>query len=191
MPEPVTVPLAQSPAGALQNVSGGEYTVARFQPRLGLTYTLDPDSVLRASFGIYARPPNSSWTQYNTLNQNLPAFLGTHFYGYGFNTPDHAIRPDTSYNYDLSWEHRLKGTDWSFKLSPFFRATRDQLQNFYIDPQGGLESGLNVGSQQTSGVEFALQKGDFSRDGLSRTAGVHVYAQQIRYQNFSGTDRRT
>ena len=184
-----TAALAQSPYGALQNVSGGQYTTARFQPRLGLTYTLDSNSVLRGSFGIYARPPNSSWTQYNTLNQNLPAFLGAHFYGYGFNTPDHVIRPDTSYNYDLSWEHRFKGSDWSFKLSPFFRATRDQLQNFYIDPQGGLESGLNVGSQQTSGVEFALQKGDFSRDGLSGQLAFTFTHSMIKYQNFSGTNQ--
>jgi Carboxypeptidase regulatory-like domain/TonB dependent receptor len=182
-----TVPLAQSPYGALQNVSGGQYTTARFQPRLGLTYTLDPNSVLRASFGIYARPPNSSWTQYNTVQQNLPAFLGAHFYGYGFNTPDHNIRPDTSYNYDVSWEHRLKGTDWSFKVSPFFRATRDQLQNFYIDPQGGLESGLNVGSQQTSGVELAIQKGDFSREGLSGQLAFTYTHSQIKYQNFTGS----
>jgi Carboxypeptidase regulatory-like domain/TonB dependent receptor/TonB-dependent Receptor Plug Domain len=184
-----TVPLAQSPYGPLEDVSGGQYTAARFQPRLGVTYALDPNSVLRASFGIYARPPNSSWTQYNTLNQNLPAYLGQHFYGYGFNTPDHLIRPDTSYNYDMSWEHRLKGTDWSFKVSPFFRATRDQLQNFYIDPQGGLESGLNVGSQQTSGVEFALQKGDFAKDGLSGQLAFTYTHSMIKYQNFSGTDQ--
>jgi hypothetical protein len=182
-----TVPLAQSAYGPLVNTSGGSYTTARFEPRLGLTYSIGQDSVLRGSFGIYARPPNSSWTQYNTLQENLPEFLGDHFYGYGFNSPDHTIRPDTSYNYDLSWEHRLKGTDWSFKLSPFFRATRDQLQNFYIDPQGGLESGLNVGSQQTSGVEFALQKGDFSRDGLSGQLAFTYTHSTIKYQNFSGT----
>lgn len=183
-----TVPLAQSPYGPLENVSGGQYTAARFEPRLGVTYTVDPTSVLRASFGIYARPPNSSWTQYNVLEQDLPAYLGDHFYGYGFNTPDHIIRPDTSYNYDLSWEHRLKGTDWSFKVSPFFRATRDQLQNFYIDPQGGLESGLNVGNQQTEGVELAVQKGDFSRDGFSGQLAFTYTHSQIKYQNFTGTN---
>jgi len=184
-----TVPLAQSPYGALVNTSGGSYTTARFQPRLGVTYTLNPDNVLRASFGVYARPPNSSWTQYNTLQQNLPLFLGNHFYGYGFNTPDHLIRPDTSYNYDLSWERHLKGTDWSFKVTPFFRATRDQLQNFYIDPQGGLESGLNVGNQQSSGVELAISKGDFSREGLSGQLAFTYTHSQIRYQNFSGTSQ--
>ena len=184
-----TVPLAQSPYGPLVNVSGGEYTIARFQPRVGLTYALDANSVLRASAGVYARPPNSSWSQYNTLQENLPAFLGDHFYGYGFNTPDHLIRPDTSYNYDVSWEHRLKGTDWSFKLSPFFRATRDQLQNFYIDPQGGLESGLNVGNQQTSGVELALQKGSFANEGLSGQLAFTYTHSVIKYQNFTGTNQ--
>lgn len=184
-----TVPLGQSPYGPLLNTSGGSYTLARYQPRLGTTYTLDPNDVLRGSFGVYARPPNAGVSQYNTLQADLPAFLGTHFYGYGFNTPDHLVRPDTSYNYDLSWEHHVKGTDWSFKLSPFFRATRDQLQNFYIDPQGGLESELNVGSQQSSGIEFALQKGDFSRDGLSGQLAFTYTHSQIRYQNFSGTSQ--
>jgi hypothetical protein len=184
-----TVPLAQSPYGPLVNLSGGGYTTARFQPRTGVTYTLDPNNVLRASFGIYARPPNSSWVQYNVVAQDLPAYLGTHFYGYGFNTPEHFIRPDTSYNYDMSWEHHFRGTDWSFKLSPFFRATRDQLQNFFIDPQGGLESGLNVGSQQTAGVELALQKGDFTRNGLSGQLAFTYTHSQIRYQNFSGTSQ--
>jgi hypothetical protein len=184
-----TVALGQSPYGPLVNSSGGQYTTARFQPRFGLTYTLDPNNVLRGSAGVYARPPNSSWVQYNTIKEDLPSFLGSHFYGYGFNTPDHLIRPDTSYNYDLSWEHRFKDTDWTFKLSPFFRATRDQLQNFYIDPQGGLESGLNVGSQQSDGVELALQKGDLSRDGLSGQLSFTYTHSQIKYQDFTNTNQ--
>ena len=184
-----TLPLAQSPYGPLINVSGGQYTTARFQPRLGLTYSLNPNDVLRGSFGIYARPPNSSWVQYNTIKEDLPSFLGSHFYGYGFNTPDHLIRPDTSYNYDLSWEHRFKGTDISLKLSPFFRATRDQLQNFFIDAQGGIESGLNVGSQQSEGVEFALQKGDLTQEGLSGQLAFTYTHSQIKYQNFTNTNQ--
>ena len=74
-------------------------------------------------------------------------------------------------------------------MSPFFRATRDQLQNFYIDPQGGLESGLNVGNQQSSGVELAVQKGDFSREGLSGQLAFTYTHSQIKYQNFSGTSQ--
>ncbi|HZZ65353.1 MAG TPA: TonB-dependent receptor [Candidatus Baltobacteraceae bacterium] len=164
------------------------YTVARFQPRIGLTYSLNPDTVVRASFGVYARPPNSSWVQYNVVQTDLPLYMGNHFYPYGFQTPEHLIRPDTSYNYDLSLEQRLKGTDWSYKITPFYRGTKDQLQNFFIDPLGGLESGLNVGSQRSYGVELAVQKGDFSRNGLSGQISYTYTHSDIKYQNFNGSN---
>ena len=173
--------------GPLLNINGGsQYTVARFEPRLGLTYTVSPQSVLRASFGVYARPPNSSWVQYNVPQQDLPTYLGAHFYTYGFNTPEHYIVPDTSYNYDLSWEQKFKGTDLSFKVTPFYRSTKNQLQNFFIDPQGGLESGLNVGHQVSYGTEFALQKGDFSRNGWSGQLAYTYTHSRITYQDFAG-----
>lgn len=162
------------------------YSVWRAQPRIGFTYAINPDTVLRGSFGVYARPPNSSWVQYNVVQRDLPLYLGNHFYAYGFTAPEHFIRPDTSYNSDFSLEHHLKGTDWSFKLTPFYRTTKDQLQNFFIDPAGGLESGLNVGTQQSYGVEVAVQKGDFSRNGLSGQVSYTYTKSQIKYHNFFG-----
>ena len=171
----------------LMNGNAGSYAVTRWQPRLGFTYMLNPDTVVRGSAGVYARPPNTSWVQYNVEQTDLPSFLAQHFYAYGFNTPDHLIRPDTSYNYDFSLERHVHGTDLSFKITPFYRSTRDQLQNFYIDPQGGLESGLNVGNQRSYGVELAVQKGNFARDGLSFQFAYTYTNSKIRYQNFSGT----
>jgi hypothetical protein len=163
-----------------------DYNVFRFEPRFGLTYTLNSDTVLRGSFGVYARPPNSSWVQYNTVQRDLPTYLGSHFAAFGFNTPEHYIRPDTSYNSDLSWEQRLKGTDWSFKISPFYRSTKDQLQNFFIDPIGGLESGLNVGHQVSDGIEIAIQKGDFNANGWAGQLSYTYTNSRIKYQNFPG-----
>jgi hypothetical protein len=177
----------QSASPNLQNPTDPpDYVVARFEPRLSFTYSLNQNNVLRGSAGVYARPPNSSWVEYNVMQQDLPTYLGSHFAAFGFNTPEHNIRPDTSYNYDFSWESHLKGTDFSFKLTPFYRATRDQLQNFFIDPQGGLESGLNVGNQVSSGVEFALTYGDFNRDGWSGQLSYTYTHSAIKYQNFSG-----
>ncbi|MBV8245439.1 MAG: TonB-dependent receptor [Candidatus Eremiobacteraeota bacterium] len=182
---------AACPAGSaspnLVNVANPpDYDVARFEPRVGFTWTLNPNTVIRGSAGVYARPPNSSWVQYNVVQRDLPIYMGNHFAAYGFNTPEHTIRPDTSYNYDLSWEQRMKGTDVSFKLTPFYRATRDQLQNFFIDPQGGLESGLNVGSQTSYGVELAIQKGDFNRNGWAGQLAYTYTHSGITYQNFQG-----
>jgi hypothetical protein len=186
---PGSVQLSSSPATMLFDQSGGQIDTARWQPRFGFTYTLNADTVLRGSAGVYARPQNSSWVQYNTVQEDLASFLGNHFYSYGFHTPEHDIRPDTSYNYDVSLEKRLHGTDWSFKLTPFLRSTRDQLQNFFIDPLTGLESGLNVGHQVSYGVEFALRKGDFNNQGWSGQLSYTYTHSRIKYQNFPNSNR--
>ncbi|MGR4065120.1 MAG: carboxypeptidase regulatory-like domain-containing protein [Vulcanimicrobiaceae bacterium] len=184
--------LGPCPAGTqhtnLQNPSVNSYTTSRFEPRIGFTDALNPQTVVRGSFGVYARPPNTSWVQYNVVQQDLPTYLGSHFYAYGFNTPEHYIKPDTSYNADLSLEQRLKGTDVTFKFTPFYRATKDQLQNFYIDPQGGLESGLNVGNQESYGVELAIQKGDFAKNGVAGAFSYTYTHSRIKYNDFSGTN---
>jgi outer membrane receptor protein involved in Fe transport len=194
-----TLPLQPNPAlgettaavyGPIVDKSGGDISTTRWQPRFGFTYTVNPDTVLRGSAGVYARPQNSSWVQYNTVQEDLASFIGGHFYSYGFNTPEHDIRPDTSYNYDLSLEKRLHGTDWSFKVTPFYRRTRDQLQNFFIDPLTGLESGLNVGRQTSYGVEFALRKGDFASDGWSGALSYTYTHSRIEYQNFPNGSTR-
>ncbi|MBV9270692.1 MAG: TonB-dependent receptor, partial [Candidatus Eremiobacteraeota bacterium] len=185
--------LGPCPAGTahtqLTNVSAGTLSATRIQPRLGFTYEINPDTVVRGSFGVYARPENSSWVQYDTVQEDLASFLGTHFYSYGFTTPRHDIRPDTSYNADFSLEKRLRGTDWSFKITPFYRSTKDQLQNFFIDPLTGLESGLNVGHQVSYGVELAVRKGDFSRDGWSGAFTYTYTHSRIQYRNFDNSSR--
>ncbi len=152
---------------ALTNASSQVLSYNEFQPRVGGTYTFNADNVLRFSYGKYVEPPNTAYEQYNVLQENLAQFLGSHFYNFGFTTPGHEVRPPTSDNFDLSWEHRLKGTDWSFKVTPFLRKTKDQIQNFFLDQATGFVSGLNVGRQTSEGVEFQVNKGDFSRNGLS------------------------
>jgi hypothetical protein len=176
--------------GPLVDKSGGQLTSYRSQPRFGFTDTLNNETVLRGSAGVYARPQNTSWVQYNTEQENLAGFIGAHFYSYGFNTPEHDLRPDTSYNFDLSLEKRLHGTDWSYKVTPFLRFTRDQLQNFFIDPLTGLESGLNVGQQTSYGLEFALRKGDFNNQGWSGELSYTYTHSRIKYQNFPNGSTR-
>ena len=168
----------------LQNVSGQVLSYNEFQPRLSGTYTINPDSVIRFSVGKYAEPPNAAFEQYNSLQENLPAVLGA-FVPFGFTTPGHTIRPATSINTDLSFEHRLKGTDWSFKLTPFLRKTKDQIQQFFHDQKSGFVSGLNVGRQTSSGVEFQVNKGDFSRNGLSGSLAFTYTHSQIDYDTLS------
>ncbi|MBD5657322.1 MAG: carboxypeptidase regulatory-like domain-containing protein, partial [Candidatus Eremiobacteraeota bacterium] len=74
--EPTDACPAGTTAANFQNPQGivtESYT--EFEPRLGGTYTVDPSTVLRASYGRYSQAPNSAFQQYNTLQQNAPATL--------------------------------------------------------------------------------------------------------------------
>jgi hypothetical protein len=166
----------------LVNNSGVKQQFNIFQPRLSGTYTFNPDTVLRFSAGRYVEAPNTAFEQYNTLEEDLPfAILGPNLYQYGRNQPSYAVRPPTSDNFDLSLEHHVKGSDLSFKLTPFLRKTKDQIQNFFLNQQTGFVSGLNVGRQTSRGFELQVQKGDFSKDGFS---GLLSFAYTDSYINY-------
>ncbi|HEY1976169.1 MAG TPA: TonB-dependent receptor [Candidatus Baltobacteraceae bacterium] len=179
-----TTPLTQ-PGNGLYN-SGSNFFVSNvFQPRASFTYTINQDTVLRGSYGKYARAEGSSYYEYNTYQQNLASFIAQ-FYAYGYHTPDHQIYPDTSNNYDLSLEQHLHGTKFSYKITPFYRDTRNQLQFLAIDPVEGTLAGLNVGNQESYGAELSLQYGDFARDGLSGQLSYTYTADRIKFSPING-----
>ena len=163
------------------------FTYNIWQPRLGATYTVNADTVLRASWGKYNEQPSSSYEQYNALQQNLPTEL-IPYYSQGFNSAGHAVRPAVSFNSDFSLEHHFKGTDWSFKLTPFLRQTHDEIENFYISLKQGIIAGLNAGNETSDGFEFELNKGDFDKNGF---AGQLSFAYTNVYVKYSSLPNGT
>lgn len=154
------------------------------EPRLATTYELSPDTTLRASYGIYARPPNASWVQYGTLQQDLATPMAQKFLAYGFTSPQHDLVPDISHNVDFSWEQRVRGTDLSFKVTPYYRGTIGQFENILLDTSGN-ESGVNVGSETSYGVELAVQKGDFASNGLAGALAFTYDYSRFKYSKFA------
>jgi len=171
----------------LANTSPRTESFMAYEPRLSFTYTVNPDTVLRGSYGRYAAPAPTSYQQYNVVQQDLPTFIGQ-FLPYGFNTPFHQSVPSYSNNYDFSLEKHLKGTDISFKLTPFYRSTQDQLANIPIGTQGVLD-GLNVGTQRNYGVEFQVRKGDFDRNGFAGLLSYTFTRSRVRYNDFGNSGR--
>ena len=169
------------PATPLVNPGAGQIeSYGELQPRFGMTYTVDPRTVLRASYGRYVQAPNSAFEQYDFLQQNDAARLAR-FGNYGLpTTPGHPVRPEVSNNYDFSLEHQFRG-DTSMKLTPFLRKTQDQLQQFYLDQKTGFVSALNVGRQTSQGVELEVDKGDFSRNGLAARFSFTYTNSYINY----------
>ena len=178
---PVTAacPTGQSPA-FFQNVPAN-FTYNIWQPRISGTYTVNPDNVVRFSYGRYTQAPNSAFEQYNTQQEDLADYIGSNFYAFGRTTPGYPIAPPTSINYDLSWEHQFRGTDMSFKLTPFLRQTQNQIQQFFLDQKTAFVSGLNVGSQRSQGLEFLFQKGDFSKNGFAGQLSFAYTDSYIKY----------
>ncbi|HTX60151.1 MAG TPA: TonB-dependent receptor [Verrucomicrobiae bacterium] len=164
----------------LQNESGQQYAYDILQPRLSAAYTASPDTVLRASYGKYNEQPSTQYEQYDSLQQNLTDTL-VPFYQYGFNTPGHEVEPSISYNADLSLEHRFRGTGLSFKLTPFYRQTKNQVESFYVSVKADITSGINAGSQTSRGFELALDDGDFSQNGFAGSLAFAYTNSYVRY----------
>lgn len=169
-----------TPGVGLTNVGPGTTTSTVVQPRVAFTLSMNPETVLRGSYGRYARPAATSYQQYNTRQQDLASFI-SQFYAFGYTTPNHAVYPDTADNFDLSFEKQLHGTAMSFKITPFYRRTRNQLQYLAINPLQGTLAGLNIGTQVNSGVEFSFQDGDFNRDGLSALFSYTHMNSRVKY----------
>ena len=181
-------PSATDPAntrGIVYNAgNGGAFASNLYSPRIAGTYTINPDTVIRASYGRYAEPDSTAGVQYlDKSGKSSAAFNFANFFQYGYNTPNHNLVPQTSNNADLSLEKRLHGTDISFKLSPFYRYTTNQLNTIAIGPN--FASFLNSGTQRTYGVEFALSKGDPSRNGLAGQIAYTYTNARIRFTNLS------
>ncbi len=165
---PLVAPSGQQAQHPLNftNVGANTLSSSLWSPRIGGTFTADADTVFRFNYGRYTQPTAAAYEQYSNLSgAGAAKFDFQYFYGLGFNTPAHANQPQSSNNYDLSFEKHLKGTDWSFKLSPFYRYTTNQLVTVSLG--GNFASAINAATQQSSGIEVAIQKGDPSRNGLS------------------------
>jgi hypothetical protein len=154
------------------------------EPRLAGTYTINPDTVVRASYGRYATPPDTASIQYLTAQPNSPGTFFQDFVQAGLAaSPSHAIAPATANNYDISLEKHIKGTDLSFKVTPFFKWTQDALTDLYLDQAEQFVSDINAGTQKTSGIELEITKGDFNRNGFAARLSYTYTDSKIRYIN--------
>jgi hypothetical protein len=158
-----------------------------FEPRVSGTYRAGADTVVRFSAGTFSQPTRAAYIQYDPTT-DLASYIASHFLQYGFTTPSHAIPPQISHNYDLSFEQRLPKADASISLTPFYRLTNNQTQAFILDPsQSSFQSGLNVGTLRAFGYEALARVGDFNRDGFSGQVSFTYTNAKIRYNDFAGT----
>jgi hypothetical protein len=182
----VTTGVWTCPAGTtavnLRNVHPNVATYGAIEPRIGFTYTLSPERVVRGSFGRYVDAASSSDQEVNATQQNLASSLQG-FLAAGYTTPYHDTRPGRADNLDLSLEQHVHGTDYSFEISPFYRTTSNQVESVPIGAQGDV-LGVNTGEQHTYGIEMLVRKGDFDREGISWQLSYAYTHNRVKYGNF-------
>lgn len=177
-------PNGQDGSALYSNVSPSGFSHPFWSPRIGGTYTFSPDSVLRFNYGVYTQPTETAFEQYlNAAGLGAAKFDFTHFWGLGFTNPGHNNPVQYSNNYDLSYEHHMRGTDWTFKVSPFYRYTKNQLVTVSLG--NNFASGINAATQRTEGVEVAVQKGDPTRNGLSGQLSYTYTNAKIKYSTLA------
>ena len=163
------------------------YSQTYFLPRVGATYTLNPNNVLRFSAGRYAQEPQNYEVEYNSVEPNLAAQL-IGFLPYGFNTPFHPVTAQFSNNYDLSWEHQFNGTDMAMKVTPYYRWATDQLyETVNIPTLFGVSPSFTSGTQRTDGFELLFTKGDFNKQGLSGQFSYTYTNSAEKWNNYAGS----
>ncbi|HEV3086537.1 MAG TPA: TonB-dependent receptor [Candidatus Elarobacter sp.] len=170
---------APCPAGSAPttlNPSSPALTYADIlQPRVGATYTLNAYNVLRASYGRFVQAPETSSVQATNVQAGTP---DANFYrNFGFNSFRRAIIPEVSFNTDFSWEHQVKGTDISSRITPFYRKTQNEFATVLVDQKTNFVAFVNGQNRTASGFELAVNKGDFARDGIAgQLSYTYTYA---------------
>ncbi len=160
--------------------SPGSYSLNYWQPRFSATYTMNPDTVLRASAGRFTQPPISASVQYLAASGDDRS-VWNNTIGLGFYSPFHPIPGISSAQYDLSLEKHLHGTDMSFKLTPFYTWVNQWQQQTFIG--AGFVTQVPVGVNRNYGLEFQFNKGDFSRNGFSGQFSFTYTNSKVQFQN--------
>jgi hypothetical protein len=162
------------------------YILSDLSPRFSATYTQSPDTVWRVSAGRFTEPPISASVQYLSNSGNELSIWNAGL-PLGFDSPFHPIPAMSADQFDLSLERHIRGTDMSFKITPFYNITQGYQQQAFIGPNFVTQA--PVGQFRSMGAELSMQKGDFARDGLSGMVSLTYTDAKVKYQDYYGANQ--
>ncbi len=118
----LAIPTVKTEASCIPTRCVTGFSHPEWSPRVGGTYSFDPNDVLRFNYGRFTQPTQTAYEQYtNASGLGAAKFDFTYFWGLGFDTPTHDNPVQVSNNYDLVVREAFRETDISMKLSPFYR----------------------------------------------------------------------
>jgi len=130
-----------------------DVTESRTTPRLGLSYAADERTVWKLSWGKYTKFVPSSSVQKTYIDPDAAPFGAPWeaiMPGLG------ATAPETSTNFELSFEKQLSDTA-ALRITPF-KARYENLGETYLDPNTYVSTYTNLGRGESSGLEILFRK---------------------------------
>ena len=159
--------------------SPSNYDQRFYSLRLSGSYAMSPDTVIRFQGGRFTEPPISASVQYLNRSGNAQT-LWANFENLGFFSPFHPIPIQSAAQYDASLERHIRGTQASFKISPFYNLTSAyQVQSFIGQ---GFVTQIPTGQFRSYGVESQFNLGDFNRNGFSGLMTLSYTNAKVKYQ---------
>ncbi len=153
-----------------------------FSPRFGFTYSLDPNTVLRGSYGRYTQPAETSAVDATNVQAGAPS---SQFYtNFGFPSYARSVEPEISYNTDFSIERAMPRADLQLKVTPFYRQSTNEFISILVDPKTNFIANINGLNRKTSGIELAVTKGNFNRDGFAAQLAYTYTHAEAKYKVF-------
>lgn len=154
-----------------------------FAPRVGLTYAVSPTTIVRASYGRFVQPAETSAVDATNESVGVPSVP---FYtNFGFPSYARSVNPEVSYNADFSLEQSFPKLGISTKISPFYRRSVDEFVSILVDPKTNFIANINGLNRVADGAEFDLQAGNPSRDGLSANLAYTFTYATAHFKQFS------
>jgi hypothetical protein len=155
---------------------GGPYGVGIFNPTFSLTYTMNPNNVIR---GSYTDSTSFVGTGY-VYRQGSSIYSP----GAGATGGIFSANPTIIHSYDLQWEHQFD-PNTSLKFGPYFNKASNVFEIYrpvnYVDANGEVHYkpavASNNGFRQSMGFEFGLSHLNTKPVGVS-------YFWSATYDNF-------
>ena len=106
----------------------------------------------------------------------------------GFYSPFHPIPGISSAQYDLSLGAALHGNRHELQAHAVLHVGHEWQQQTFIG--AGFVTQVPVGVNRNYGVEFQVNKGDFTRNGLSGQLAFTYTNSKVQFQNVRPEQRR-
>lgn len=124
---------------------------SQISPRLGMTYSVDGKTNLRASWGKMIQFVYSEAVEHNYANPVWGDWMGY---------ANAEVSPERATQWDVGWERQV-GRDAALSVTPFYRQFKNMLQVRSLDPMtpdGYPQVFDNLGKGTSKGIEVQLRK---------------------------------